>query len=203
MAELILDVTKHPLVLAVLILLSTYLLEDAAIISAALISIDGFISPELAFLALLIGIFTGDLGLYGLGRLFGRWSWLDGRIPEGNVNRAGQWLKQRAVWTILVVRLVPGLRLPSYVAFGFFRYSFISFSGWVFLASLVWTGVIFLGLYWFGSMFWSELSSVKWLLLPFVVIAILVLHRRFKLSIEKIDMGGSSTEKESADKSQF
>ncbi len=33
MAELILDVTKHPLVLAVLILLSTYLLEDAAIIS--------------------------------------------------------------------------------------------------------------------------------------------------------------------------
>lgn len=68
MAELILDVTKHPLVLAGLILLSTYLLEDAAIISAALISIDGFLSPELAFLALFIGIFTGDFGLYGLGR---------------------------------------------------------------------------------------------------------------------------------------
>ncbi|KEI69753.1 DedA family protein [Endozoicomonas elysicola] len=185
MAELILDVTKNPLVLAGLILLSTYLLEDAAIISAALISIDGFLSPELAFLALFIGIFTGDLGLYGVGRFLGRWSWLDRRIPKEKINSAGEWLKRRAVWTILVVRVVPGLRLPSYVACGFFQYSFVSFSCWVFLASLVWTGVIFMGLYWFGSMFWSELSSLKWLLLLLVIIAILILHRSIKRSIGK------------------
>lgn len=183
MAELILDVTKHPLVLAGVILLSTYLLEDAAIISAALISIDGFISPELAFLALFIGIFTGDLGLYGLGRLLGKWSWLDKRIPSGKVNRAGEWLKQRVVWTILMVRLVPGLRLPSYVACGFFQYSFIYFTGLVFLASLVWTGVVFMGIYWFGSMFWSELSPFKWFLLPAMIVLILILHKNVKPSV--------------------
>lgn len=54
-ADLILDVTKHPMALAGLILVSTCLLEDAAIISAALISIDGFIAPELAFLAFFWG----------------------------------------------------------------------------------------------------------------------------------------------------
>lgn len=201
MAELILDVTTHPLLLAGLILLSTYLLEDAAIISAALISIDGFLSPELAFLALFIGIFTGDLGLYGLGRLLGRWSWLDKSIPKDKVHSAGEWLKHRAVWTILVVRVVPGLRLPSYVACGFFRYSVVAFSCWVFLASLVWTGVVFMGLYWFGSMFWSELSSLKWLMLPLLIIAILVLHRRIKPSVGKKERNGV-TGKNSAEKSQ-
>ncbi|MFK0571163.1 DedA family protein [Endozoicomonas sp.] len=184
MAELILNVTNHPLILAGLILLSTYLLEDAAIISAALISIDGFISPELAFLALFIGIFTGDVGLYGLGRLLGKWSWLDKIIPSEKVNKAGEWLKQRMVWTILTVRLIPGLRLPSYVACGFFQYSLMYFSGWVFLASLVWTGVVFTGIYWFGSMFWSELSPFKWLLLPAMVVLILVLHKSVKPSVD-------------------
>ncbi len=67
---------------------------------------------------------------------------------------------------------------------------------------LLWTGVIFLGLYWFGSMFWSELSSVKWGLLPFVIIVILLLHRKFKPSIEKMDMNGVE-ETEHIEKSQF
>ena len=49
MIDLILEQTRNPLAIAGLILMSTWILEDAAIISAALISIDGFIAPELAF----------------------------------------------------------------------------------------------------------------------------------------------------------
>ncbi|WBA84823.1 hypothetical protein [Endozoicomonas sp. GU-1] len=54
-ADQILDVTNHLMVLAGVMLLSICLLENAAIISTALISIDGFIATLLAFLALFWG----------------------------------------------------------------------------------------------------------------------------------------------------
>ena len=152
-----------------LIILGTYLLEDAAIISTALLSVDGVISPEVAFLTLFIGVFTGDLGLYKLGMMLGRWQWLARRINSNSIKQAGQWLEKQMTLTILLVRLLPGLRLPTYLACGYFTLPF----SWFFLlagfASFFWTGVVFFGFYWFGKMFWSDLSSWKWLLVPIII----------------------------------
>lgn len=46
----------------------SYLLEDLAIVSAAGLATQGLIPPQYALLAIFIGIATGDLGLYYLGK---------------------------------------------------------------------------------------------------------------------------------------
>ena len=168
---------QQPWLLALLIILGTYILEDAAIVSAALLSADGAIDSELAFLALFVGVFTGDLGLYWLGKMLGRWQWLANWIKSERVKQAGEWLETKMVTTILLVRIVPGLRLPTYLACGYFNLSFSRFSLLVALASFFWTGFIFYGLYWFGSMFWSDLSGWKWLLLPIIIGLIMLGHK--------------------------
>ena len=177
MLQLWMESIQQPGTLALLIILSTYILEDAAIISAALLSADGMIAPELAFLALTIGIATGDIGLYGMGVLLKRWRWLVRWINTERVNEAGHWLEKKMISTILLVRIIPGLRLPTYLACGFFQLPFTRFFLLVILATIVWTGGVFSGLYLFGAMFWAELSPWKWLLIP-VLIAVILIGRR-------------------------
>lgn len=46
----------------------SYLLEDLAIVTAAGLATQGLILPQYALLAIFIGIATGDLGLYYLGK---------------------------------------------------------------------------------------------------------------------------------------
>ena len=183
MLQLWTESIQNPWLLALLIIIGTYLLEDAAIISAALLSADGVIATELAFLALFIGIFTGDLGLYGLGRMLGKWQWLtnwvDTRSLKKKIQRAGQWLEQKMIITVLSVRLVPGLRLPTYLASGYFKLPFILFCLLTGTASFFWTGLIFFGFYWFGGMFWSELSVWKWLLLPIIILIMMGAQKAF------------------------
>ena len=179
MFEELLNSVQNPLTLALLLLLGTYLLEDAAIITGALLSADGLISSELAFMALFIGIFTGDLGLYGLGVFLTRFRWLQRLFDLKAVERAGVWLKKRMTFTVLFVRIIPGMRLPVYTACGSFGLSFFKFSMLVFVASLLWTGFIFFGLYSLGSMFWEQAGPWKWLLLPLLVFGFLKTHKHF------------------------
>ena len=178
MAEYLLMFAERPWIMAVMIILATYILEDAAIISAALISADGLISPELAFLSLFLGIFSGDAGLYAIGHGLSRWPWLAKRLNTEKINKAGKWLKKRMVRTILMVRLIPGLRLPSYIACGVFRLPLGTFIPWVFVASLLWTSLIFLVFFVFGSLFWSELTQWKWFLLPVFILLILAIQKK-------------------------
>ena len=177
MLQLWMESIQHPSTLALLIILSTYILEDAAIISAALLSADGMISPQLAFLALVIGIASGDLGLYALGALLKRWHWLIHWVNAEKIDKASHWLEKQMVSTILLVRVIPGFRLPTYLACGFFHLPLLKFFLLVILATVVWTGAVFSGFYLFGTMFWAELSAWKWLLIP-ILIAVILIGRR-------------------------
>ena len=173
---------QHPLFLALMILLGSYVLEDAAIISAALLSADGMISTQLAFFALFLGVFTGDLGLYFIGAQLKRLPWLAGKLDLDAVDKARGWLQNNMTTTVLIVRVVPGLRLPVYVASGYFQLSFVRFFYLVLMASLLWTGFVFSGFYLVGTFFWSELSGWKWLILPAIVLLIMYGHRNLRLS---------------------
>ena len=113
MLQLWMESIQHPGVLALLIILSTYILEDAAIISAALLSADNMIAPELAFLALVIGITSGDIGLYGLGMLLKRWHWLMRWVNADKIDEAAIWLEKRMTSTILLVRVIPGITVAN------------------------------------------------------------------------------------------
>jgi len=137
------DPAPGPLLLALLLFAATFVLEDAAILAGTALAAEGALPAELAFTALALGIVTGDLGLYLLGRLAGRTGPVRRLRAGPRGRRAEAWLRARLVPAVLFSRLVPGLRLPTYVAAGAMGMAVWLFTALVLLAGLVWTGLLF------------------------------------------------------------
>ena len=178
MLESLLALSSHPVWMAVAIILGTYILEDLAIVSAALLCADGMLSPWLGYTALVFGIYTGDLGLYGLGKVFHQWQprFFRERLQQP-MNRLEPRLRAHMISVVLLVRVIPGLRLPSYLGCGYFRLSFPVFNGLVLLASLIWTAAVFWLIYFLGVEFWHSAGDARWLLPAGFIVLVLGLHR--------------------------
>lgn len=148
------------------LVLSTFVLEDLAIAAAAALAVQGSLSWELAFAAVGGGIALGDLGLYGLGLAAKRVAFLHRRLIEG---RSSAWVRDqlqgRLGSSVLLARVVPGLRFVSYTACGFFSLPFWPFFSWVVLAVALWTG----GLLWLSVVFGAVLARVWGIPAPLAV----------------------------------
>ena len=173
----LMHVADKPWLLALLIVLGTFILEDMAIITAALLGADGLVSAQLAFTALVIGIFLGDLGLYAIGRTVQRFHRLKRLLDLNAVHRAHGWLREKMTTTVLFVRVIPGLRLPVYTACGFFKLPWKRFTALVLLASVVWTAAVYFSLFSISSFFWADLGAWKWALMP-AMVCVIVLGRK-------------------------
>ncbi|HYU46231.1 MAG TPA: hypothetical protein VEK84_08650, partial [Terriglobales bacterium] len=57
--------------LALSIFFSTFVYEDGATVLAATLSASGRLDPRIGLLSAFLGIWVGDMGLYGLGSSFG------------------------------------------------------------------------------------------------------------------------------------
>ena len=132
-----------PAVQGVLILLGTFVLEDAATILAAMDVQVGQVTLAVALLSLYLGIVLGDLGLYGLGRLASATPWARRWAPADRFQYSRDWLQEHVVKIVFVSRFLPGARLPTYTACGFFRASFGSFALAAIGATLIWTTLLF------------------------------------------------------------
>jgi membrane protein DedA with SNARE-associated domain len=133
----------EPWVIAVVLALTTLLLEDLAIAAGVALATQGLISWELSLLAVGGGIALGDIGLYGVGVAATRVPWLRRRYLGERSLWAREQLLRRLPSAVLLARVVPGLRLVTYTACGFVRVPLPAFSAWVLLAVTLWT----LGLY--------------------------------------------------------
>lgn len=135
-----------PLGQAALLFFSTFVLEDVAAIGAGLLLGAGALAWPTAFWACFLGIWLGDAGLYAIARLLGR-GWFERSSWRRHADRIAaseQWFHQRGNAILVFSRLMPGARLPTYLAAGFLRLPlkrFLSITG---SASLVWTIMILL-----------------------------------------------------------
>ena len=124
--------------------LATFVLEDAAAVGAGLLLAAGEISWPAAFTACFLGIWFGDVGLYALARFAGR-EWFERssfRKHSAKVIRSEQWFVQRGTAILIFSRLVPGTRLPTYLAAGFLRVPLPRFLLITGAAAFVWTFAI-------------------------------------------------------------
>jgi membrane protein DedA with SNARE-associated domain len=136
-----------PWVIVAALALTTLLLEDVAIAAGVAVATQGALSWEWAFVAVAGGIALGDLGLYGLGVGANRIPLLRRKYIEGRESRARDLLASRLASAVLIARVVPGLRLVTYTACGFWRTPMAPFTAWVVLAVALWTA----GLFWLSS----------------------------------------------------
>jgi membrane protein DedA with SNARE-associated domain len=149
--------------------LATFVLEDAAAIGAGLLLAAGQISWPAAFTACFLGIWLGDAGLYALARFAGR-GWFERsalRRFSVPVARSEKWFAERGTPILIFSRLIPGTRLPTYLAAGFLRLPASRFLLVTGPAAFVWTFVILFLAETFGSQLTQWLGGYKhggWLL---------------------------------------
>ncbi len=117
--------------------------EDVAIVSAGFMVVEHGLPPFLAFFVLFFGSVVGDLCIYSLGRLARRIPWLRKKIIGPNVHRVHLWLNQHFVRVVCLSRVIPGVLFPSYVACGWFGFSFRRFVRIIILADAVYTALAF------------------------------------------------------------
>jgi membrane protein DedA with SNARE-associated domain len=161
-AELLADAgTSWPLQ-AVVIIGGTFVLEDAATLLAAMQVASGALSLELALGALYAGIVLGDLGLYGLGWLSGRYGWAERLVPAKRRDLGRAWVSQRVFPIVVVSRFVPGLRLPTYTTLGFLHAPLLQFAAAAIAATVVWTSGLFFVSLRLGVLMMHYLGVWRW-----------------------------------------
>ncbi len=129
------------------IIFLSFISEDAATVSSALLLFGGPIAWPLGFVSCFLGIWVGDLGLYSIARWLGkpllRAPWLARFADPGVVARAEESFAQRGTTALLVSRFVPGTRLPTYLAAGLTEMSAARFALVTAVGALVWIGGVF------------------------------------------------------------
>jgi membrane protein DedA with SNARE-associated domain len=180
---------SHPVVLPALIILATFILEDATTILVGVWAATGNLSPEIALVSLYIGIVLGDVGLYGFGRLIALPRFGAGIARHDRLLPFREWLEDRLVLATFTVRFLPGLRLPAYTATGFFGMPFRRFAVTVILATAIWTTGLFAAAYFFGAATADVLGSWRWPICLIPILALFLIGRWSRRSVARAHAG--------------
>jgi membrane protein DedA with SNARE-associated domain/pimeloyl-ACP methyl ester carboxylesterase len=183
---------QDPWLQMVVVAMATFVSEDLTCIASGLLARQGVIDPMVAILGCTVGIFLGDIGLWLIGRLFGRralrWPWLARRIPADRVERLGRWLDDHAGRAIITSRFIPGTRLPLYVAAGMLGTRSLRFFAWFLVAALLWTPTIVVLVFLFGQRVVGPLERLlgdSWMATAAAVILLFVLIRVLEMSLTR------------------
>ncbi len=101
--------------------LSPFLQEDFGVIVAATASLAGTAPTVFLAAAILTGLVASDAWKYWMGRLARRYEWAHKFAEKPGVSIAGDLIRKEFMQTMLTARFVPGTRIPTYIAAGFFK----------------------------------------------------------------------------------
>lgn len=175
------DAAGSIILTAIAIIVATAIIEDPTTVLVGVLSATGFVPIPVALIALYIGIVVGDVSLYGLGALARTHPKLATYVDHELVVPIRTWLETRFILTVFSVRFIPGMRVPTYAASGYFRGSFTTFVLTAIGATLIWTTLLFSASYWFGSLTSEWFGWVRWGIAG-AVLLILFLVARHNLS---------------------
>ncbi len=158
-----LDLHGHgPVLQGLLIVLGTFVLEDAATVLAAMDVQVGRVPLMIGLGSLYVGIVLGDIGLYGLGYLAARAPWARRWVPPEKLRHSKDWLGKHLVRTVFISRFLPGARLPTYTACGFLNASLGLFTLTAIGATLIWTSLLFGVSLHIGKLLMDYLGVWRW-----------------------------------------
>jgi membrane protein DedA with SNARE-associated domain len=129
------------------IFFGTFVLEDVALASSLALIAEHKMSLMSAFMACFLGIVVGDLGLYFLGYLMFRVGFGKNWKILKKYNSALVKMKrsEALTYSIIISRIIPGTRLPTYLGAGFLRYSFWKFFVLTLASVFLWVLLALLG----------------------------------------------------------
>lgn len=182
----------HPGLILLTLVFITFLLEDVAIAAGVAFAAQGTIGWSESIAAVAFGIALGDLGLYGSGVALRKWDWFNRRFFRNDRSRLEHYAFTKLPTTVILARVIPGMRLFAYTYCGYVRVPFKPFLFWVCLAVLIWTVSLYALCLSIGEqiakVFHMPLSIA--VMLPMIVFALLahwIGSRREKVSTTKLD----------------
>lgn len=181
--------------LALVIILATFVLEDTTVVVVGLFAADGVLSLPLALGSLYTGIILGDVAMYSLGYLASTHPRLSAYVDHDFVAPFRTWIENRFILTVFSARFIPGSRIPTYAASGFFRSSFSTFLATVIGATSIWTTFLFTVSYLFGSLTSKWMQEVRWGIAIAVLVVLFLAARhnlRAYLAMRNADTGGDT-----------
>ena len=132
---------------ALSIFFATFIYEDGATLLAATLSAGGRLDPWIGLLTTFLGIWLGDMGLYGLGSSLGRRTtqsrWLQKYLNPESLANAESWFARHGSLALVMSRAIPGSRLPLYLAAGALRLPVRLFAKTTAACSAAWVSAIF------------------------------------------------------------
>ncbi|HEU4679855.1 MAG TPA: DedA family protein, partial [Terrimicrobiaceae bacterium] len=173
------------------IFLLSLLSEDSATLTGAFLAALGNLPWSLAFAACFLGIWAGDLVLYGLARFCGR-PMLSALLLRGetkSLQKGEEWFVRHGIWALVVCRFVPGTRLPTFLAAGFLGMPIARFALSTGLLAAGWVGLAFVLFRWFEMRtdLASDLHGVLQLMMFSLLALVLFLTRgRWLLAIRRL-----------------
>lgn len=165
-------------------------LEDITVVIVGVLAADGIVPIPLAIASLYIGASISDLSLYTTGLLSRTHPRLARYIDHDFTAPFRTWFLARYSYLILAAHFVPGLRVTSYVASGFFRCPFRVFFPRALVSGLLLVMTLFTAAYWFGNLTSSWLGPARWIVAALLVIA-LFFAGRYHLLRYRITHGDS------------
>ena len=167
----------NTLLLAAAIIICTFIIEDPTTVTVGMLASAGVIPIGVGLISLYVGIMAGDIGFYFLGRFARTHPRLEQYVDHDFISPLKTWIEERYVLTIFIARFIPGARLPTYGASGFFRSSPGIFLTTVVTAAFVWATTLFFGAYWFNSVTAAWLGWTRWMVVLFFLIVLFFVGR--------------------------
>ncbi|MDF1763943.1 MAG: DedA family protein [Oleibacter sp.] len=170
MLDTLLLFSDNPAWLVLIVIVSTFMLEDLAIIGAALLASSGKMAPETAFLAVCIGMVIGDTALYFFGRLALVWPWLSKKLEHPLIQRQIVPLQQSPWHQLMLIRCMPGLRTFGYIACGVAKVPLLPFSIANLISIIIWAAGLFYATYFLGQQYGDTIHKWMWVALPIALV---------------------------------
>ena len=137
---------EYPWLVALILVFATYVSEDLACIGGGLIAATGILSLPTASAACAVGIWTGDVVIYLLGKYATRgalkWKWLAKRMHPDRMARGARFFEKYGAGWIFLTRFIPGSRVVSYLAAGATEWNFKKFATVLAIAAVIWTPLL-------------------------------------------------------------
>ena len=151
---------------AILIFGSVLVLEDVAVIGAALLVVNSMVSLSWAAGASFLAIWLGDLGLYALAFFYGRAllekSWFKRLFGKRlRLDPTEAWFQKHGIVALLLSRAIPPARLPTYVVSGLLRVPVARFVTITAATCAAWVAALFWFSYHVGMMGIAEFEMFK------------------------------------------
>lgn len=159
---LIASLADRPALFILTALLLSFVSEDAVTVGMAILVAEGHAPLALGFAAVVIALVLGDSALYGAGALAARFRALRKKVATRRVHQAKRWVEKRLKTILLASRFMPGTRLPTYLASGFFGFSFTVFLAMLTIGAVVWTAFIFTVILTAGKPLLDSLGPWSW-----------------------------------------